>query len=230
MGEVHDNPDHHLHQADIVRDLNPAAIVFEMLSPEQVTAIAGVDRADEAALRAALDWDNSGWPEFSMYYPIFAASDAPVYGAALPRDTIRASMTDGAAATFGDGAEDFALTPLPDAVEAELRAEMQASHCNMLPEEMMPGMVEAQRLRDAHFARVTLQALEETGRPVVVITGNGHARTDRGMTYSLRHARPDLSVWAIGQLEEGSETENAPYDEIRVTQAAEREDPCLSLQ
>lgn len=230
VGEVHDNPAHHLYQAEVVRELQPAALVFEMLSPAQAAAIATMDRSDEAALRDALDWDNSGWPDFSMYYPIFAATDAAIYGAALPRDDIRAAMTQGAAEIFGEQAAQYGLTALTQADIDALSGEMQEVHCNMLPEEMMAGMVEAQHLRDAHFARVTVEALESQGKPVVVITGNGHARMDRGMTARLRQAQPDLLVWAIGQIEEGGETDNQPFDAIRVTDRVEREDPCLSLR
>ena len=39
LGEVHDNPHHHAHQARAVRALNPVAMVFEMLQPAQIAAL-----------------------------------------------------------------------------------------------------------------------------------------------------------------------------------------------
>ena len=54
LGEVHDNPAHHAHQAQAVASIRPAAIVFEMLTPEQAARAAGVDRSDAAALDAPL--------------------------------------------------------------------------------------------------------------------------------------------------------------------------------
>ena len=56
MGEVHDNPQHHANQAAWVKDLRPAALVFEMLTPEQaLTAMRNRDQ-DADALGAALGW------------------------------------------------------------------------------------------------------------------------------------------------------------------------------
>ena len=35
LGEIHDNPAHHEVQAERVADIQPRALVFEMLTPEQ---------------------------------------------------------------------------------------------------------------------------------------------------------------------------------------------------
>ena len=78
---------------------------------------------------------------------------------------------------------------------------MQA-HCDALPEDMLPGMVAVQRLRDAVLARAVVRAMDDTGGPVAVITGNGHARRDWGMPAMLARAAPDLDVWVLGQTEE----------------------------
>jgi uncharacterized iron-regulated protein len=231
LGEVHDNPDHHAWQAELTARIAPAAVVFEMLSPEQAEVANGLPGAGMDALGTALGWDESGWPDFSMYYPVFeAAQGARIYGAALPRERVRAAFGSGAAEVFGAGARRFGLdAALPAEVQATREAEQMAAHCDALPEEMLPGMVAAQRLRDAHFARVTVDALEETGGPVVVITGNGHARTDWGMPAALALAAPDVSVLSLGQLE-GAPEEAPPYDLWRVSGAPEREDPCAAFR
>ena len=39
LGEVHDNPAHHRHQARVLRAIAPAAVVFEMLQPQHVAAL-----------------------------------------------------------------------------------------------------------------------------------------------------------------------------------------------
>ena len=41
LGEIHDNPEHHLRQAEAIASLSPAAVVFEMLTPDQAKALAG---------------------------------------------------------------------------------------------------------------------------------------------------------------------------------------------
>jgi uncharacterized iron-regulated protein len=89
----------------------------------------------------------------------------------------------------------------------------------------MAGMVEAQRLRDAALAQAVLEALLETGGPVAVITGSGHARIDLGVPSVLRRAEPELAVIAVGQIEAPAEPVQ-PYDLWIVTAPAPREDPC----
>jgi uncharacterized iron-regulated protein len=129
-------------------------------------------------------------------------------------------MTEGAAAVLGR-----ALPPLPEAERAAMEADQAEAHCGALPAEMLPGMVEAQRARDAAIALAALEALEQTGGPVAVITGNGHARTDWGMPVFLRAFAPEVRVLTLGQLEAPPE-EPPPFDLWLVTAPAEREDPC----
>ncbi len=231
LGEVHDNPAHHAVQAERVAAIGPKALVFEMLSPEQAAAAVGVSRADAAALGAALGWDGTGWPDFSLYAPIFAAApDAVIYGSAVPHDAMVAAMKDGAGAVFGDEAAIYGLAPLDPADQAVREAEQADAHCGALPPEMLPGMVEVQRLRDASFARTALAALDQTGGPVVVITGDGHARTDRAVPFYIRAARPEVTVWSLGQLE-GPPEGDEPYDEVLVSPPPpDRPDPCLAFK
>lgn len=227
LGEVHDNPLHHIEQANQIAAITPSAIVFEMLTPDQAALVNSSDRNDPN-LSTIIGWEQSGWPDFAIYAPIFAASDAPVYGAALPRDTVIAAITSSSAEVFGEGADRYGLTTLSDDLRAAMETEQAEAHCDALPAEMLPGMVEAQRLRDAHFARVTLTAYDETGGPVVLITGNGHARTDRAVPAYIARVRPELTVHALGLLE--APEDDAPFDRVIVTAPAERDDPCAAFR
>ncbi|WP_444667218.1 ChaN family lipoprotein [Cereibacter changlensis] len=231
LGEVHDNPLHHQHQALAVAALRPSALVFEMLTPERAEAVTPALRGDAEALSRALDWDESGWPAFSMYHPILlAAPAAQVFGGDVPRDRLRLSVSDGAGAAFGDGAARYGLAAaLPDAEQAARQEEQRVAHCDALPAELLPGMVEAQRLRDAALARAVIQAHAATGGPVAVITGSGHARRDRGVPAALALAAPELSVLSVGQLEEDPAA-SAPFDLWVVTSPAQRDDPCAALR
>ena len=225
LGEVHDNPLHHVEQARIVTEVGPAALVFEMLSPAQATAAMTVDRADAAALAQATGWVDSGWPDFAMYAPIFAAApNARIVGAAVPRDDLVAVMQGGAAQV----PDALPLPPLTDGDLAALAQEQAEAHCGKLPEEMLPGMVSAQRLRDAAFGGAAVAAFDATGGPVVLITGTGHARIDVGVPAAIRVARPDLTVWALGQIE-GEAPAEAPFDAVRVTPVQARPDPCAAF-
>ncbi|WP_336512109.1 ChaN family lipoprotein [Pseudaestuariivita rosea] len=227
---MHDNPHHHVNQAQAVGAITPKALVFEMLTPGQADAIRNIDRMDQTLMADTLAWDQSGWPDFAMYHSIFtAAPDATVYGAAVGRDDLMSAMQETAAVVFGDNAAAFLLDPLPEDQQAT-REELQfTAHCDALPREMLPGMVEAQRLRDAAFSRTTLQALDETGGPVVVITGNGHARTDWAVPAKIQSARPNVTVLSIGQLEAHPE-DTPPYDLWLITDPVDRPDPCLNFR
>ena len=227
LGEVHDNPLHHIEQANQIAAIGPSAIVFEMLTPDQAALVNANDRNDPN-LGTFIGWEEAGWPDFAIYAPIFEASDAPVYGAALPRDTVIAAITSSAAEVFGEGADRYGLNTMSDDLRAAMEAEQAEAHCDALTVEMLPGMVEAQRLRDAHFARVTLTAYDETGGPVVLITGNGHARIDRAVPAYITRVRPDLTVHALGILE--IPDDDAPFDTVIVTAPAERDDPCVAFR
>ncbi len=231
LGEVHDNPLHHAHQALAVEALGAKAVVFEMLSIDQAARVTPRLLRSEQALGAILGWEASGWPDFGMYYPVFvAAAGSEFRGAAAPVADVRRAAAEGAAEVFGEDAARFGLAePLPEAEQALREAEQLMAHCNAMPGAALPGMVEAQRLRDAWLARAALGALEETGGPVVVITGNGHARADWGVPSMIAAAEPEVRVLAIGQFEDAAEAA-PPFDLWLVTEAVERGDPCEAFR
>lgn len=226
LGEVHDNPVHHEIQAREVAALKPAAIVFEMLTADQADGVV-FDSADAAALEERLEWAKSGWPDFAMYYPIFAAApEARIYGAGLPRSAAMEAMQEGIATLFGSDAALYGLDkPLPETEQTAREALQMAAHCDALPEEMLPGMVDIQRLRDAKLARAVARALDETGGPVAVITGNGHARRDWGVPAYLARVTPEAEVKVIGQTEEGAPLDGG-FDVVLSAPAVDRPDPC----
>ena len=225
LGEVHDNPSHHAEQARLVQVIAPQALVFEMLSPTQAQAAMGVDRSDADAVAQATGWSASGWPDFALYAPLFAAApDALIVGADVSRDDLVAVMQGGTVHV----ANALPQPPLTDAQLADLEQEQAQAHCGKLPDEMLPGMVSAQRLRDAAFGGAAVAAFEATGGPVVLITGTGHARTDVGTPAAIRAARPDLMVWALGQVE-GEAAPDAPFDAVIVTPVQDRPDPCAAF-
>ncbi len=236
IGEVHDNAVHHILQAKLVKNLQPSAIVFEMIEPGQARGITAGLRKDAVALEKHLDWEARGWPDFSMYFPMFYMSHgAAIFGGALPRDEVRKAVSDGAASVFGDGASLFGLDrPLPDDIQQRRNTLQQEAHCNALPDSILPGMVEAQRLRDAAMARAVVNALEQKGDgPIVVIAGNGHVREDWGVPAALRHyaekTGQHLTIASLAQYEiEAPET--PPVTHWVVTEAADRGDPCAGFK
>ena len=221
LGEVHDNPGHHAAQARALAALRPTAVVWEMLSPE---AAGRVDPAlTPAALGEALAWAGSGWPDFAMYAPLFAAAPGAAHvGAAVPVDDLRAAMERGAAALMADPASIGLDAPLPPEAQAAEERRQADSHCGALPAEMLPAFVEAQRLRDAALARGALDALAAHGPPVAVIAGSGHVAAAY-VPAMLRTA--GVEALAIGQVE-GGVPPAGTFDVWLAAPAPARADPC----
>jgi uncharacterized iron-regulated protein len=233
LGEIHDNPEHHRNQAAIVAALQPAALVFEMIpqaDEDEVNQLRG-EGAGRAAIAEALDWAASGWPDFGYYAEILeAAPEARVFGAGQPTAEVKRAMVEGAAGVFGPDAATFGLDhPLDPAEQAAREAAQAAAHCDMLPSEMLPGMVEAQRFRDAGLADAALWARTMTGDgQVVVITGSGHADRRRGMPAAVAVADPEVSLVSLGQLESAPAEPDA-FDHVLLAPPPPRDDPCARL-
>ena len=235
VGEVHDNPLHHEGQAAVVRALAPTAVVLEMLTPDQAARWDPALAADPDVLDDVLGWSEAGWPDVDLYLPLFEAipEAAAVVGAAPPAATVRNAIQNGAASAFeaaGGAPVAFGLEePLPADERTAREARQAAAHCDALPAELLPGFVEAQRLRDAAFAAAVLDALEAHGPPVVLVTGNGHAHADWGVPAALSRAAPSVSVHSIVQME--GEGAHPPADEVVVTAPPPepRPDPCAAF-
>ena len=223
LGEFHDNPTHHAVQADAARIIAPTAIVFEMLTPAEAQSLADVPREQSAMVAAT---EGFHWSNIADYADVLAASPV-IIGAALPREDMRASFQAGAAEVFGAEAETYGLTDPLAEEEQSIRELMQFdAHCAAMPLEMMGGMVEAQRLRDATFAQAVIAAHDTYGGPVLLITGNGHARLDWGVPAYLNRVRPDLAVTSVGQGERQEPPEGVFSWTLNGAQSPDRGDPC----
>lgn len=231
LGEIHDNPQHKQLMRDAMERIQPRAVVWEMLSPaeaEKVTKAFDKDGFLEAL--SHLDLDSFEWPNLKSYTPVFDAGYfQPHYGAHVPRSEMGQVREMGVTAYFGTEADQFGLSNPLDSEEQAMREEQQqVNHCNALPPEILPFMVSIQRLRDATLARVALRAFDETGGPVVVVTGNGHARVDWGAPVYLRSARPGVTTASMGFVEDAAAA--PPFSHIVETAPIERDDPCLAFK
>jgi uncharacterized iron-regulated protein len=249
LGEVHDNPDHHLLQARFVREVVAAghrpALALEMLTSDLQP---GVDAARARTPREPENlqavWKQGGWPDFDLYRPILAAAleaGLPIVAANLPRADARALVTKGIDAVepaLRKRLEDGPVLP-PEAVEA-LRKDMKESHCGELPDAMIDPMILAQRARDATMAERLAAAARERGSGIL-ITGKGHA-TALDVPAWLAQDVPGKKVIAVAFVEVDPEqrtpaeyvdefgTGPFPYDYAIFTPATKREDPCEKLR
>jgi uncharacterized iron-regulated protein len=247
LGEKHDNADHHRLQAALVQAVTAhgrrPALAFEMLGVEQQAAVDSALASapgNPDAIAQAVDWPHSSWPDWSFYRPIFAAGlerGLPIVAANLPRAQARTLVMKGVSALPVELVTQLGLdTPLPEEISRPMRLEMFHAHCGAMPEERMQPMVEAQRAKDAQMAE-RLHASDK-GEGAILITGSGHARTDRGVPVHLARRAPGLVTRSVAFVEvvEGVATPQEyaeafgagpiPFDYLWFTPAAQREDPC----
>ena len=250
LGERHDQPEHHVHQAAIVRGLAAAGrrptVAFEMLDADQAAALAEFlarSPGDAAALGEAVGWSGSGWPPWSLYRPIADAALAaglPLAAANLPPKTVRAVARGDMGALPPALVRAYALDrPAAPATQAAMEAEMRDSHCGKLPESVLPAMVTAQRARDAAMAE-RLAAADGDG--AVLIAGAGHVRTDRGVPIYLASRAPGAAVASVAFVEvadgrtapsEYAERFGAarlPFDYVWFTSRADEVDHCARFR
>jgi len=246
LGERHDNPDHHVLQARLVRALAAGgrrpAVGFEMLATDQGAALArwlAQAPRDAAGLGDAVGWKGSGWPAFTLYQPIAqAALDAalPIVATNLSRAALEAMRERGAAGLGPAVQRQLGLdTPLEPAVRAALAREIRESHCGRGSEALVEKMVDVQWARDARMA----EALERAGRRdgAVLIAGTGHVRSDRAVPAHLRRREPGATVASVAFLEVEAKAatpagyveagERAlPFDYVWFTPRIDDVDPC----
>jgi uncharacterized iron-regulated protein len=244
LGERHDHPEHHAFQAWLVRRMIEAgrrpAVAFEMLDTSQAPALArhlAASPHDAAGLGDAVGWRRSGWPEWRLYQPIAEealAAGLPIVAANVPAAAARAAARGDFSALDPELVRRHALDR-PAPAQAALEAEIREAHCGALPETLVPGMVAAQRARDAQMAE-RLVAGQRDG--AVLIAGAGHVRSDRGVPRYLAAAAPDAHIVAVAFLEvadgltapadyaERFGAPRLPFDYVWFTARVDNDDPC----
>lgn len=258
LGEVHDNPAHHLFRARLVSGPSgggkPAGAVFEQITDDQQ---AGVDRFtafDRTAARLGtvgdlvkfIDWEKSAWAKMADYTPLFEAvmrAKLQIYPGDVSRGVIKTAAKEGlSAALKPEEMTRLVLDrPLGEAAAAASEAEIEGSHCGMLPKDAVPRLAAAQRLRDAHLADAVLRAVKERGA-ALLFAGNGHVRTDRGVPWYIAQRAPDKRQVSVMLIElEDRKTDPEAYvprgpdgkpatDFIVFTPEAKRANPCDAMK
>ena len=235
LGERHDNAQHHEIQAWLVEALNQTkmrrralpldavqgvgGIAFEMIAEERELLVnrrrlwpTGLAPRRRAAtmeqIGELISWNETGWPDWSMYAPILlAAPQAYIAGGAITREQFGTLLEPGRPLSLAlpPTTPDRDVYRLDDALapkEQALREQLQAdAHCGMLPPEALPKIVAAQRARDASFAAAAIRARTRGLGFTVLIAGAGHARADWGVPRFLKRVKPRLGVTSVAMVE-----------------------------
>ncbi len=245
LGERHDNLDHHLLQAEVLRSLialgRRPAVGFEMFGLDDANAIANhlaFTPNDAAGLGRAVNWNKSGWPDWAMYQPIAEAAlqaRLRIVATNLPRATARKMSSDGLAALEPSVKRELGLDrPLSDAMFATMATDIRDSHCGYASEESVKAMVGVQRARDAQMAQSLIAAGDPDG--AILVAGAGHVRNDYGIPVYLTAKAAGKQVISIVFLEVDNQKPEPhnyalangrlPFDYVWFTPRIDDEDPC----
>jgi uncharacterized iron-regulated protein len=216
LGEVHDNAAHHLLRAELLA--LSRGTVFEQLKVDMRPAIdTFLAKAGETAsvdeFKKAVDWDRSGWDRVAYDPLLRAAFGQGIYPGDVPRADLMKVAKQGLDALPIADRERMALTaPFVAQLENASLAEIEEAHCGMLPKTALPGMAAAQRYRDAHLADAALSVASAKSSSFL-ITGNNHARTDRGVPWYLKARQPNMPVLSV-MFVEVQEGQNSVSDYV----------------
>jgi len=233
LGEVHDNPQgHKLRFEELKRRVDAGwhpVIAMEQFDHEDQALL---DEAQKGCVDAGCVirvMNKKGW-DWQQYYPLIGLAldkHLPIVAVNLSRANASKVVRDGVASSFD--AKTVAEYRLGEPISADWRkaqeSEIRTGHCNMLPDMMVPGMVDAQMARDIWMAKLIR---DQQPRDVVLIAGNGHVRKDIGVPRWLDAVGGKLTVKAIGYVEGGGM--KAQFDEVRPIPAQKRPDPCAKFR
>ncbi|HBS26180.1 MAG TPA: hypothetical protein DD827_03455 [Gammaproteobacteria bacterium] len=211
LGEAHNDPAHHQRQQQILDLLIKAgrkpAVVFEMFNREDEGLITSTTRRfplDPDKVAAAVNWEESGWPDWQMYRPIVkSALDGGLQLVAgnLSRTKARQLITD-----YDSFMPDIkTLTqlgmrePLPQVQQKLLQTRISSAHGKGIPDLIVNGMVLAQRMRDATMAEAMIA--RNFGQGAVLIAGQEHVRADYGVPRYLRFREPEARIVSLAFAE-----------------------------
>ncbi|MFQ5626081.1 MAG: ChaN family lipoprotein, partial [Methyloligellaceae bacterium] len=159
--------------------------------------------ANASGLGPALGWAKRGWPDWPLYQPIAEA----VFRAGLPllpgdpsRAKIRSVSSHGLDTLEGLERKRLALDrPLPPKLGVALSQDIKQSHCDLLPQAALGPMTQVQRYRDAGLASALVKA--GAGRGAILIAGNGHVRSDRGVPWYLARQAAGVKISSVMLVE-----------------------------
>lgn len=234
LGEQHDAPDHQRIHREVIEALATrgalAAVVLEMAM--QGNSTVGLVGTSEAAVRAALKWDEKAWP-WAAYAPAIMAAvraGVPVIGSNMPRAQMGAAMQQ----------PDLDQRLNGPALKAQQQL-IRLGHCNLLPESQISPMTRIQIARDLAMANAVVQALasaalaapakpEQSAKTVVLLAGSGHADRTLGVPQHLPPGLKSRSVLLVAGSASDAGDRAADFDAVWSAAAAPPQDYCAGLK
>lgn len=233
LGEVHDNPNGHRQRADALRAEVEAgfrpAVLMEQFDRENQAALtqAQAQCRDADCVIAAAGGKRWEWPLYKPVIELALKYRLPLIAANVSRADAGKVIGGGLPAALDAATiKQFKLDQaLPADLATQQRQAVVDGHCGKFPEEMMPGMVNAQVARDVWMAKLLA---EHSGSGAVLLAGNGHVRKDVGVPRWLSLVT-SVKPQVHGYVEKAEPGDAAAYDVTHVIPAHPRPDPCAEL-
>ncbi len=199
LGEKHDNPDHHALQLEVIAHFidsgSLSGLSFEMLTSAmtpRLRTLASRTFDNPQALAQYLEWDDEGW-DWDFYGPmVWEAYRSKVRISAANISRSEMSVLYAQELPVAEGVIDLEG-------QALLRADIDVSHCGLLPESQFDAMVRVQQGRDQSMARSLLSHERDEGTGVLV-AGKYHVRQDIGVPNYLLAQDESLSRREVASL------------------------------
>lgn len=238
LGEKHDNPDHHALRLALLETLlqngTVHLVAMEMLDSTQQTLVDALpDDAwrDPADLPDQLQWQQ-GW-HWDFYAPVLQQvlrhDGVALRAANLSRDEVMQVYQGELPAAAAER-----LTPQQ---LLRLEADLDDSHCGLLPASQLPAMLRVQQARDLRMAQSI--AADAAGQRIL-LAGNYHVRHDLGVSNYLPAGTGDVISVAFLEVSDQALAPAdyfdpgvagvLPWDIIWFTPALSDEDYCDALR
>ena len=217
LGEQHDHPDHHRLEGRVIAELAAGgrrpAVFLEMFAIDRAPQLRRHWKSGNRALEAfydAVGWDTLGWGSRPLWQPLFETLlrlELEPRAANRPRSPPLEEPPTG-----------HELAPAHASALAET---IRDAHCGVLDDRGAARMVAVQQARDAQLA-LSLDLHHAPQR--ILVTGQGHARRDRGVPYQLRldprKGRDGIATLHFASVDPEHRDE-PQYDELAATFSAD---------
>ncbi len=237
LGEVHNHPDHHILQAEVLDALanlgiNPS-VVMEMLTIEswkdQPLTWEKTDELQELASML-----NDGWP-WELYKPVLSSivrHGLNLYAGNISGEELQNRAYENSLFDYSYAEKNYSYTK--ENFET-LKKDIIDSHCGYANEGLVKFMSRAQMQRD----HIMVSALLDKKQPVVFIAGKGHVRNDYAVPMQLRRNFKQTSYLSVAYIpvregiedpQEYLQDSHDLYDILYFTPSHTTEDPCVKFQ
>jgi uncharacterized iron-regulated protein len=245
LGEHHDNPHHHQHQARIISHLHNkqrlASVSFEMISSTQHRLLQQHQWQTVDEFIAILDREKNSWGYTKFYKDVFSnvlLAGFEIHPANLPKKQLMAYAMQEEQVP-DDIQQIMDAASFSEQQKTSLKNEIIAAHCNLIRADSSSPMLSIQRIRDAVMSR---SLLESRSKMRILIAGASHTRKDRGVPFYLARQKSQGKVISVAFIEvqqdkpqisdyyERWDSQQLPFDYAWFTPAVDRGDPCEKLR